>query len=410
MSSHDSPPTPDTGGAASPRRPRTVVVVGAVATLAVVAAVGFVVGTRSGNEPTDASAPAAATSEPTSSPSPASSTPGSTPGSTSGVTPTSATPTASIDNPVGATYLQGRTVHLVDGGTVELPADPTGYAGAWQIGDDVFAVTGARGATTQVRRVDTSGEPVASYSAASDVVVDDARTAIAWITRDSQLRVVSADGDAIVATGLSPGEVVPTAMTGGAACVTGGSACHVYTTFSEAAAGLDIDASGTQHRLPSDAAVVHGAGDGLVTARTPGGARGPCDLLYDVAERAALLTRCDLGLRQIAPGGGTVAAIPVGNERVRSVDILRPDERTRGGGIGPIDAGLEAGVNHYAPKDGYVTSMAWQDADHLLVAVHVEAGSQVVRLGIDGSQDVVAGPAPEGGEARTELVLGTRIG
>ena len=292
---------------------------------------------------------------------------------------TSPSPTEAVEqepSAIGLPYLQGRTLVLPSGEERDLPGR---YAGAVVLGDTVLGVARDR-ETGESRLVREDGTEVALST--PTLATNSDASAVAYVRADDHVVVESFDG-AVFDLGEQRANLTPVALVGGPDCSAPGS-CAAWVNRGEG--GFEVvQNGGPRVQAPPGVKVQDVAADGRVSVvtRAVQTSGGVCSAVFDGVETDA--DSCTLTYGRFSPDGAHLSAAPAYRDGLGDtfVAILTAD-------------GEE--VLRYQPDDsGVVFSSTWEDSSHLLATTFDYAeGWSVVRLGVDGSTEVVLGPSPRG--------------
>lgn len=271
-------------------------------------------------------------------------------------------------------YLEGRTLTMPDGSTTGLPRR---YERFTLLGDLVLATwtdteTGDR---TLERLLD--GEEVGT-EAITGITANHEGDAVAYVPADGQVIVEWAGGDTTLET--VPG-ARPVRLLGGPGC--SDEECVVY--YEDGQTVRFVDGSGNAGTVEGLAVSdVSAEGEVAVLTRVDDLEPGSCSEVRAV-DRVVFST-CDYSLDRFSPDGAHLSA----NE-----DYLD--------GIGArfvaiLDAETGEEVVRVEPAEGFVGSVVWEDADHLLAVIHdwSDGTWTVERLGVDATTETVLGPVAGG--------------
>ncbi|WP_370247401.1 hypothetical protein [Nocardioides sp.] len=296
----------------------------------------------------------------------------------------------------GATYLTGDVLHRADGTTRALPGAPgAGFDQAVEL-DGYLITARSRDDGTRLIAI-TPPDGVATdlfeggIEAAGPFVLDSDRDRILFQTgpegRTVQEFRVTGDGAATTILGTVP------AYSSLDVVLPGDAAALAITDGSTGALRYFVDGSLTEVGPESPAAGLLGYTDvegdlatGVVIS--PDDPNAYCGRWLDLAAPegspdATVLLDCEHRLERIAPDGAHVSAVGIETDGPGAAALTVLDR-----------TGAE--VTRYDPDgDRFVADAVWSDAEHLLVLTGdvVGAAWQVERLALDGSVEVLAGPA-----------------
>ena len=293
------------------------------------------------------------------------------------------TPAAPADpGALGIDYLEGRTFHRADGTAVELPA---AYQSATRVGDLVYAGGyDERAGANVVYVYDADGEQVDSFEPRTIPVSDASGEVAAYVDADGDLVAVWGDGEQSVLTSGQTENLLVIAVTGGPTCEPG-SDCRVWVDDQTVEDGQRVvTADGDVEPLPDGVLSINEVNDDGVAAVLTSipGDQESCGGLFDLETATYLVESCDYSFLGVSPDG-------------RFADVTHPYLDGIGNGWAAILDRDGTEVARFAPAEGGFTGdQVWQDDEHLLVVTYDYQAQEwgLVRLGVDGSQEVVAGP------------------
>lgn len=281
---------------------------------------------------------------------------------------------------LGTGYLERRTYHRADGTTVDLPGT---YRSATAVGTDVYATrSDEETGDLVVDAVGADGGIVDTFGVLAAPVSDRAQDLVAFVDLDGALVVRWPGGANLLATDLSEGSVI-LAVAGGPTCEPG-SECRVYLDDESVADGKRVVTADREvEALPADVLAVRDVSEGGIAAvlESVPGDQESCGGLYDLDAESYVVESCDHSFLGVSPDG-------------ELADTTHPYLDGFGNGWAAIVDRDGTELARYTPAGGVVTDQAWQDDEHLLVVAHLYDSREwvVVRLGVDGSEQVVAGP------------------
>ena len=301
------------------------------------------------------------------------------------------TPNPTAIDPVapGFGYLEGSTLHLADGSTVELPQR---YDRATVLGDIVLAARNDDETGFDFLDViDESGTAIETLEIVSGPVLNDDQTTVAYVERDGDLVTRSEGGDEqVIASDLGT-NVFPVAVIG---CGEGADSCRVYVDDGAEGAAV-IDENGDVQVLAPDALGVEDANaDGLATVQNDSQIDGSCGGIYDENAADYVWETCDYYLFDLSPDS-------------KHVNATHPYLDGIGNGYAEIlDAATGKPVGaRFEPEEGFIGQTVWQDADHLLFTMYDAGGWSIYRLAVDGTTERLAGPSDAGDDTTPAYVL-----
>ena len=305
--------------------------------------------------------------------------------------------------PPGIEYVTGgHTLHLADGGTVELPTrDPVSSFVALTDGSHVF-LTSHHGAPF-VEIEDGDGgfqDPVPS---GWDLAVNQAHTLAAWVRPDGQVMTWQLDATLPLAYGdpVPAGDSLRMGAVLGDDCGPQGT-CEVYVNVPDQRAqdGWQpwlVDVNGTQKYLDGAYRILADSSEsGLSIGYRSISDAGSCSVLLGGGEFQGFST-CKNTLVSFSPDDRLILADPayhdgIGNGVIAMYDLEgnRLFQRTS----------TEAAQSFYS-------SAQWEDATHVLAPVFQDGRWAVVRIGSDGSMEYAVPPVA-GDMDHNPFVLETR--
>jgi hypothetical protein len=298
-------------------------------------------------------------------------------------------PTAVDPGSLGFGYLEGRTLHLEDGSTVELPER---YYGVTLLGEEILAVRNDDTGLDVLDVIDEAGSVSESIEIQSGPVVNDDHTVVAYLERDGSLYTRFEDGGFGLTTDLGPNASLA-AVTGAPDC-DAADPCRVYVNDDTVGAPTVIDSSGERAEAVPDAIKVNDAGStGLVTVQNKSTIDGSCGGIYDQSTGRYVWETCDAYLFDLSPDSRYVDATHayldgLGNSYAAILDATNGNELAR-----------------LSPPEGTITRTAWQDDEHLLATVYGPEGWTIERLGVDGTVEQVVGPTTKGDDLTPAYTL-----
>jgi hypothetical protein len=295
--------------------------------------------------------------------------------------PTNSQETVSDPEGLGFGYLEGKTLHLADGSTVELPQR---YDGAVVLGESVYATRNDdQTGYDQLDVIDASGTRTVATDVVSGPVLNDDGNALAYTQRDGSVTVEGADSGMAFSTDLGESGYI-TAFTGGPNCVTDD--CRIYVNGEFGTEPMVYDGKGGAEVAVPDVLNVNGVEGGIVTVQNQSTDTGSCGGVYDLTSADYLWETCDYYLFEPSPDARYVEATHPYLDGFGNAWAAILESRT----------GEE--IIRFDPPEGTIVGTAWQDAEHLLARVYDSEGWSIYRIGVDKDIEQVLGPNPKGGD------------
>lgn len=308
---------------------------------------------------------------------------------------TSATDVATPETPaapanpgaLGVGYLEQRTYHRADGTAFPLPR---AYQDATAIADEVFAWRyDERAGQYVVDALSADGGVLNTFEVLGTPVSDRDGELVAFIDAEGTLVVQWAGGETALGSGYD-GSTVVTAVTGGPTCEAD-SDCRVWVDDDSQPGGPSVVTAAGDVQPLGDLVGLGGlSDDGGVAAVTTSVADDltSCGGVLDVDAQELQVESCDYSFVGVSPDGS-------------HSNVVESYQSGFGAGWAAILDGDGTEVARFTPDGGAITDQAWQDEEHLLVVTHQFDTREwtVVRLGVDGSEEVVAGPLRAPSEA-----------
>ena len=279
-------------------------------------------------------------------------------------------------------YLQGTTLHRYDGSTVSLDDR---YDSVVDLGTAVLATKRDEQGNLLLATL-LDGE-VESEEPVLDVPVGNGSATAVVVDADRTLQV----SGTVVSTPLSeseptsPDERQPvrldrndyvTALS--PECAVDAPTCPVYVQGAESAAVVDAF-TGERTPVPDAIEVVDVSRDGMAAVLTSYEGEESCWAVRDAATGAEAWASCESSLFAFSPDS-------------RHLSGTHPYEDGLGDAwLSIIDADTGRETARYEPPTGAVVhSSAWEDDEHLLAVTVGDDGWQLVRVGLDGEDEVLA--------------------
>jgi hypothetical protein len=299
-------------------------------------------------------------------------------------------PTATDPATAGFGYLEGRTLHLADGSTVELPER---YDRATVIGDTVLAARNDDGTGLDTLDViDETRMVTERIEVQSGPIVNDDHTVVAYLETDGSLTIRWEDGSSGTSTDLGPNAYLA-AVTGDPECYRTGP-CRVYVNDDTEGGPTVIESTGERvESVPGALKVNDASGSGLVAVQNESQIDGSCGGVYDERSGDYLWEGCDFSLYAFSPDSRYVDA----------TDAYRDGTGNPFAAI--LDAATGKEVARLKQPESFVRQTAWQDSEHLLATVYGPEGWSIYRLGVDGDVERLVGPNPKGDDVTPAYTL-----
>lgn len=285
----------------------------------------------------------------------------------------------------GFAYVEGRVLHLSDGSTVELPAR---YQGVHAWGDSLVGLSNDD--DTGLDTLDIlaeDGTVMETIDALEGVAFNADHTTLAYQTRDGDLVVRWDEGSTVIAGGLTdPVQLV--AVAGGPDCDQ--NECRVYFQPNDGETPPQVAHSdgGIETVVPGVVGLEDVHESGLVSVQTRSNPdASACGGVFDTASGGLVYETCDSQVLDLSPTGRYVTGTTAYGSGVGSPYVTILDSRR------------DAELARFIPAEqGFVFSTVWEDDEHLLLTVREPAGWSIVRFGVDGGEERLLGPEPEGDE------------
>ncbi len=295
------------------------------------------------------------------------------------------------ESPLGVPFLAGSTLTLPNGAEVSLPR---AYDGGAVLGTTVLGLRNDNGDLL----LDVLGEDLQVEETVpldSGFAHNAEGSAIAYVTR-GELVVRSESG--VTSFGEVPTGLVPVRLVGGPDCTEGAATCAVYLNDQAEGAPRVVTDAGEVNDVAGDPVeVTDAAEDGRIALVTSVdlSAGGACSAVVASNGGKQLFGTCDHTAGQFSPGGGHLSAAPAYQSGIGDTYAAILDPAT-GGEVARVEPG----------RGGFVRDSTWEDAEHLLVTTYsYDEGWSVVRLGVDGSQEVALGPDASGDDMTPSFVV-----
>ncbi len=287
-------------------------------------------------------------------------------------------------------YLEGRTLHLADGSTVELSQR---YHGAAVLGESVYAVRNDdETGHDQLDVIDATGT---TETQATDVVsgpvLNDDHTLLAYLQRDGSLTVEGEGSGSGFSTDLGDGSYIA-AVTGGPDCDVAECRIYVNGEFGTEPRVFTVG-GGSQPAVPGGIKINDVTEEGWVSVQNKSTDTGSCSGIYDLTKADYVWETCEHYLYDLSPGS-------------KYVDATHPYLDGIGNAWASIlDATTGREIIRFDPPDGFIGQTTWLDAEHLLATVYDTEGWSIYRIGVDKNIEQVLGPNPKGGDLSPAYTL-----
>lgn len=275
-------------------------------------------------------------------------------------------------------FLDGNVLMLPDGGERELPAT---YYSFVILGDRVLAARSDNDGNLVLDIVAADGSVSESIDIVGSVIINDQGTTAAWTTPDGSIMTMWADDRVELNNVGEPAD--PVAIFGDGSCYEVDGGCRVFfnsQTFGDPPRSADshgiIDQFAPRGLKLNDVSTA-----GLIALQTSSSDTGSCSELYDESAGTYLWKTCAYRFLGFSTDGALLLSADdygdgLGNGFVAILDT------TTGAALAKFDMS----------GDGFVSGWTWEDADHVLVTTYSSLGWRVLRLGLDGAIETVAGP------------------
>lgn len=380
--------TPDHGTRTSPRRSWAVAAAAVAAAAAIAVPAYLLTGNHSAGSGT--ATPAAGTSEVATNPA------GTAPGGTDAPSQSAVRSVGTFDlldgvaqgPPPSVPYLDGTTLRLPDATTITLPRmyDQFALLGGQILGayDD--------GQGNEVLDVLTStGTPVRSTHIQSTFALNGPSTLAAWADPDGELHTMWPGGT--LSLGEHGTDATAVAVTGEGPCATGEASCTVYVNRSGDRGPQAVSSDGRVESVAPGAIKLNDVhARGLRAVQLSSSATGSCSGVYDPEVGSYSWKTCRNSLFRFSPD---------------ATHLLASDAYLDGLGLSSLtvlDVATGRALVTFRIRDGYIAQQGWEDETHALVVVSTPAGWEMLRLGLDGSRQRVAGPVARAADPTFEML------
>lgn len=282
-----------------------------------------------------------------------------------------------VDAPSGpkaaVPYLDGSTLVWPDGTTLDLPK---AYGAFQLVGDQLIGLDFADG-TVDV--VDRNGKVVDTHNEVTALVGNE--SGAVWSTQLGE--IVSYVGGVHTVVADPGGEVTVKAVVGDVR--TSDYAVYFNRGYGETPM---VTVGGKPARPITDQAIAvdDADADGRTALWTSERDGGVCSGVHDPSTDSTLWETCDHAVTRFSPDGRYLLARPPYGDGLGDGSMTVLDART-----GDV-------VTAYKIDGGFISSSIWEDGTHLLTTTHTDEGWRMLRLGFDGSIELVAGPVADADE------------
>lgn len=361
------------------RRRRYWVTLGAA--LAVTAAVTAPLFLLGGDTPSSPAAPGAA-------PSPTMAVP-TEPSEPAAPEPTSPTGTGPYDlhdviagAPPAVPYLDRDRLVRPDGSTLDLPRVYTQFV---PFGDGLAGVYNDRLGDRWVDFLDQDGRRTERAPVAADVVVNAGGDLLGWATPEGVLEGVLelAWTGGRLSLGNQGGPVVAAALLDDSPCLAGEPGCRLFVNTVDGRPPSVTAPDGSVQPVAPGALHVndaHPSGLVAVLLSTDQETLGSCSGVYDTEAGRLLWRTCDHSLLRFSPDARYVLATEPYLDSVGQATVA------------VIEVATGEVLGEFRIVGGFIAQQTWEDETHPLVLVCGRRGWQIVRLGLDGTRELAAGP------------------
>jgi hypothetical protein len=273
-------------------------------------------------------------------------------------------------------YLERARLVRPDGTTLDLPHVYDQFA---EVGDRIFAVHNDDRGDRTIDLLDPAGMPVESSSIDASFAVNAQGNLVAWATPQGELETWCPAGG--VSLGSQAGPVTVAAVTGEGPCTPDGGSCRVYVNNVDERPPQAVAPDGTVTGVAPGALKVHDVSPrGLAAVLLSAEGMESCSGVYDMEAGHFLWRTCDHSLLRFSPGG---------------THLLATDPYPDGLGLGLLTV-LETQtgdpVATFTIRGGFIAQQGWEDDTRPLVVISGPDGWELLRLGLDGTRERVAGP------------------
>ena len=283
-------------------------------------------------------------------------------------------------------YLAGRALQQPDGTTVELPR---AYDQVALVDDRIVATYDDQG-NRVLDVLTSSGELLESSPVEANFAVSAASDLVAWATPRGELMTWWDGGELDLGNQGGPIEVA--AVTGSPPSSTGSDDLRVYVNNVDGRPPQFVAPDGSVGTVAPGAIDVEDVNGRLAAVQLSYADLGSCSGVYDGEAERFLWQTCDNSLFQFSPDGRY---------------LLGSDPYLDGLGLGSLtvlDVASGAPVARFTIRGGFIAQQTWQDETHPLVVISGPAGWEILRLGLDGTRERIAGPVAAGQDLTHQLL------
>ncbi|GAB2871305.1 hypothetical protein [Nocardioides pacificus] len=270
-------------------------------------------------------------------------------------------------------YLERTRLVRPDGTTTPLPHT---YDQFTLLGDRIIATYDDQGDRMLVI-LDADGRGIGHSPVEANFALDADGDVVAWATPQGVLETLWEDGTHT--WGNQGGPVTVAAVTSDGSCGADDTTCRVYVNNGSGlppqAAGPDGTVDGL---VPGSLRLTDVHPDGPVAVQLSSSDTGSCSGVF--VDGVSRWETCEHSLLRFSPAG----------------DLLLGTHAYRDGlglnSLSVLDAESGDVRATYTIRGGFIAQQAWEDDTHVLVVISGPHGWEMLRLGLDGTRELVVGP------------------
>jgi hypothetical protein len=280
--------------------------------------------------------------------------------------------------PPALPYLDGKQLISHDRAPVDLPQ---AYDSFTMVGDRFVGIYSDVNGERMVDIVEGDGSVSLTEPVEGGLALSDIGTTVAYGTPAGTIETVWADDQVQLANNL--GEPVSVAaVVGNGSCHEVDGGCRVFFNSNTGGTPRAADSHGIVDEFMKGALKVNDISPtGLIAVMTSAADETSCSGVYNEQHQRFVFKTCDNTLQTFSPDGGRLLAGP---------DYL---DGIGDGSLAILDTATGDPVAQFEIDGGYIAGAQWEDDDHALVIVHTDdVGWRILRVGVDGSVEMAAGP------------------